>query len=98
MTGVISANTFRSRMGLAPAPPRKHKLVIWPDDVTWDRLMKFKCVKCSKGALTIERAAVRAVVSGETGWSTYFATVAWGSWQICREDLDEPLSPPTTPS
>lgn len=89
---VISANTMRLGMGLDPIRAPRHKLKIWPNDDMPDHLMRFACVKCKKGGLVIERKAVRSLVSGEPGWDTYFTTVAWGSWRICRED-----APPTTP-
>jgi hypothetical protein len=86
---VISANTMRMGMGLDPAPARKHKLGILPGPI-WASEITLKCVKCTRGILILDRAAVRLFVAGKL--PLMFSGVAWGSWGICRED-----APPTTP-
>lgn len=86
---VISANTMRMGMGLDPIKAPRHKLKIWPE-AGWEPQITFKCVKCTKGALVLDRAAVRLFVAGKLPLMLFGA--AWGTWGFCRED-----APPTTP-
>lgn len=95
---VISPNTFRAALGMDPVLPAKHKLVIWPNWVGESQVMTtLKCVKCTRGKLSLPTEVIRGIVSG-TYCQDFFMGVAWGSWGLCREDLDEPLRPPTTPN
>lgn len=88
---VISANTFRAALGMDPVPPAKHKLVVFPPaGYPPSAMTTFKCVKCSKGVLTLPAEVIRGIVSGKY-CQDFFMGVAWGSWGTCREDLDEPL-------
>jgi hypothetical protein len=96
---VISANTFRSHLGLNRVEPAKHKLVVWPNGANPPSMMTtLKCINCTKGILTLPAEVVRSIVAGNEYFRDFFLGVAWGSWGICRQDLDEPLRPPTTPS
>lgn len=88
---VISANTFRAALGMDPVPAPKHKLVVWPNGANPPSVMTtMKCVKCTRGLLTLPTEVIRGIVSG-TYCQDFFMGVAWGSWGICREDLDEPM-------
>lgn len=96
---VVSANEFRTKLDMTPIPSMKHKLVIWPEGPDGPRqrpypMMTFKCVKCTKGALTLPVECVRALVAGDSRWIDFLLGVAWGSWNVCREDLARPLNVP----